>query len=116
MIAIPLLAWFKDRKRRGKLFDIVVDLNLNFGGGLRGAREAVEARIHEIIRTRGAGGKQRTMSISVVDKEMEEENVQYVFATLDAQAIKALARPDSGQPPEDSGHPPHLAGLSAAGR
>ena len=33
---------------------------------------------------------------SVLDEEMQSEGAQYVFATLDAEAIKDLARHDSG--------------------
>jgi subtilisin family serine protease len=101
VIAIPLLAWLKDPKRRRKPFDIVVDLNLNFRSGLRGAREVVERRIDEIIASRGAkrgtGGMRRT----VVDDDMQGEGVQYVFATLDAAAIRELARRDGEEKPED---------------
>ena len=95
VIAIPLLEWFKDPKKQGQLFDIVVDLNLNFRGGLKGARAEVEKRIDEIIRKRPTTGKARRMSRSVVDEDMQGESVQYVFATLDAEAIKELARHDS---------------------
>ena len=100
MIAIPLLAWFNDRTKR-QPFDIVVDLNLNYRDGLKGARKVVEDRIDKIIETQRATGEKRRMSRSVVDKDAQDESVQYVFATLYATAIKALARLDSGQPPED---------------
>ena len=49
VIAIPLLDWFKDPEKQGNLFDIVVDLNLNYRGGLNGARQVVEKRINDII-------------------------------------------------------------------
>jgi subtilisin family serine protease len=101
VIALPLLNWFKDPKKQGQLFDIVVDLNLNFRGGLKGARKAVEERIDKIVRTPRTTGKKRRMSRSVVDEDMQDEGVQYVFATLDAESIKDLARRDSGQSPED---------------
>jgi serine protease AprX len=100
VIAIPLLAWFKDPTKR-QPFDIVVDLNLNYRDGLKGARKVVEDRINRIIATQQTTGRKRRMSLSVVDKDMQNESVQYVFATLYAKAIKDLAQPDSGQAPVD---------------
>lgn len=99
MIAIPLLAWFDDPTRR-QPFDIVVDLNLNYRGGLNGARKVVEDRIDAIVAGQRPPGRKRRMSRALVDEDMQNESVQYVFATLSAGAIKDLARPDSGQPPE----------------
>jgi serine protease AprX len=98
VIAIPLLEWFDDPAKRGQSFQVVVDLNLNYQDGLRGARQVVEQRIAAIIAKRRQSAK--ALSFSVVDEDMEGEGVQYVFATLDAEAIKELARPDSGEPRE----------------
>ena len=53
VIAIPLLRWFEDPKHPGP-YDIVVDLNLNYRGGLKGARDVVERRVDDIIRKRRA--------------------------------------------------------------
>jgi serine protease AprX len=100
VIALPLLAWFTDPTKR-QPFDIVVDLNLNYREGLRGARKVVEDRIDEIIAAQRTPGGRRRMSRSMVDEDVQDESVQYVFATLDANAIKSLARPDSGQPPQN---------------
>lgn len=97
VIAIPLLHWFKDKKKRGQLFDIVVDLNLQYQGGLEGARAVVEQRIDEIIKKRQTTGNRRRMSRTVVDEDMKGEDAQYVFATLDAEAIKELASLDSAK-------------------
>jgi subtilisin family serine protease len=101
VIAIPLLKWFKDPKRKGKVFDVVVDLSLNYRDGLRGARAVVEKRIDDIIARHQTTGKARRMSRSVVDDEMEGESVQYVFAALNAKAIQELARHDSRVSRED---------------
>jgi len=101
VIAIPLLNWFKDPERKGEVFDIVVDLNLNYHDGLRGAREAVEKRIDHIIASRQTTGKARRMSRSTVGDDMQEEVTQYVFAALNADAIRELARPDSKVSRED---------------
>ena len=54
VIAIPLLEWFKDRTKKGKLFDVVVDLNLNYHGGLKGARKVVEEMIASVDRETAA--------------------------------------------------------------
>ena len=55
----------------------------------------VERRIDRIIAKRHATGKKTRMSRHAVDEDMKDEGVQYVFATLDAAAIKELARQDS---------------------
>ena len=99
MIAIPLLHWFKDKKKRGQLFDIVVDLNLQYKGGLQGARTLVEERIDDIIKKRQTSGNARRMSRTVVDDDTTGEDAQYIFATLDAAAIKELAKLDSAESP-----------------
>ena len=99
VIAIPLLHWFKDKKKRGQLFDIVVDLNLQYKGGLQGARTLVEERIDDIIKKRQTSGNARRMSRTVVDDDTTGEDAQYIFATLDAAAIKELAKLDSAESP-----------------
>jgi len=99
-IAIPLLRWFDDPKRPGP-YKVVVDLNLNYRGGLHGARKKVEETIDRIIAARRRTNKTVPLSRSAVDKDMEHEDVQYVFATLDAAAIKELARHDAGAARED---------------
>jgi serine protease AprX len=101
VIAIPLLNWFKDPERKGDVFDIVVDLNLNFRDGLRGARTVVEKRIDHLIASRQTTGKARRMSRSTVDEDMQTEVAQYVFAALDANAIRDLAKPDSRRSREE---------------
>ena len=90
-----MLKWFDDPLKPGP-YPVVVDLNLNYQGGVRGAREVVEDRIARIIAARRKHGKTSRLSISKDDKDMEHEDVQYVFATLDAAAIKELARHDTG--------------------
>jgi hypothetical protein len=61
----------------------------------------VEERIDEIITARRTKGRARRMSRLMVDEDTQDETVQYVFATLDAKAIKDLARRDSRQSRED---------------
>lgn len=99
VIAIPLLKWFEDPKKRDHPFHVVVDLNLSFRGGLNGARREVEKRIDSIIKGLPSGQRKR-MSRWVVDEDMQDD-VQYVFATLDADSIRELARRDHAVSRED---------------
>jgi subtilisin family serine protease len=101
VIAIPLLNWFKEPEKHPEPYNIVVDLNLNFRGGIQGARKVVEGRIDAILEKRRKTHDGRRMLRTVPDEEMQNESLQYVFATLDARAIKDLARPDSRVSRED---------------
>jgi serine protease AprX len=93
VIAIPLLQKL-DQRPKGERFDIVIDVNLDFDGG----REAAWARVKEMIQTlvsRGRTGPHtRNVSPNVT-------SAQYVFASLDAEAIRELVRMDtrSGKAP-----------------
>src|SRR5262245_56210112 len=69
VIAIPLLDWFKDPKKKGKPFDVVVDLNLNYREGLVGARKVVEEAIDDIIKKRKTKKKTTRMIRPVVDQD-----------------------------------------------
>ncbi len=100
VIAVPLLNWFKDPEKRTEAFDVVIDLNWNYYAGRAAARKKVEERVRAIIAARKA--KTSTMHLSgfASDDDVENEGAQYVFARLDAEAIRELARRDSDAPRE----------------
>jgi serine protease AprX len=87
VIAIPLLRDL-DQKPEGSVFDVVIDVNLNFAGG----RKAACARVQEMI-GKLAPGRQTDQRPHRDDPELKSE--QYVFASLDADTIRALVRMDS---------------------
>ena len=77
VIAMPLLNWFKDKDKQGHcLRHRGGFLNLNYHGGLKGAREVVEQRIDDIIVARRAKGATTRMSRSVIDDDLEGEAVR----------------------------------------
>jgi len=83
VIAFPLMERLKNEPDR--LHHIVIDLNLNYPGGREEARKRATTLIEQAIEStnesegRGASG---------------DAGSQYIFATLDAQAIKAVVRMD----------------------
>ena len=103
VIAIPLLKSFE--KEKGP-FHVAIDLNLDYEGGLTKAREKVIREIETLTGTEGPTPSQAIIKSLGANK-------QYVFATLEAAAIKALVRRRQRQGPFAARHPSHLAGLSA---
>jgi serine protease AprX len=81
VIAIPLLD--KMKQRPDDSFDVVIDVNLNFQGG----REAARNRIWEMIETLRPGRG--------TERQPQFAPVQYVFVSLDAEAIRRLVRLDT---------------------
>jgi serine protease AprX len=77
VIAVPLLKQFKEPESRTRLFHVAIDLNVDYKGGVDGARRTVLAAIETLADESG-------------------DETQYVFATLTREAIKELARRDSG--------------------
>jgi serine protease AprX len=81
VIAIPLLNDLENRP--DDVFDIVIDVNLNFEGGREAAWRRVQAMVETVGRRRRAG------------HQPELTSHQYVFASLDADAIRRLVRLDT---------------------
>jgi hypothetical protein len=88
VIAIPLLRQLDDPRREGQRFDLVIDVNLDFGDGRDAARRRVQEMIEAIERRRKRGPQARRASPPV-------QSAQYVFASLDAEAIRELVREDA---------------------
>lgn len=88
VIAIPLLRDLKKKENKGKVFRIVIDLNIEFRGGREGARR----RVYQLL-----GWDDKKQQTQKVTTE------QYVFASLDRDGIRDLVRRDSheGQDPLD---------------
>ena len=97
VIAIPLLDEFEslDEKNKHKVFHIAIDLNLDYHGGIGGARNDVRQMIAEIV------GSSATRANEGVLHEMADD-MQYVFAALQAEAIKELVRRDTRRGPKRS--------------
>ncbi len=90
VIALPLLQQMAEQGDDA-VFDVVIDLNLNFPGGRDHARERVRDLATAALA--GAGGAQAGIG---VDDRKTELSDQYVFARLTGRAIKAMVRLDAG--------------------
>ena len=89
VIALPLLQQFTERGDDA-VFDVVIDINLNFPGGRDGARE----RVRDLAAAALSGEEGRQPGIGVDDRKTELSD-QYVFARLTGRTIKAMVRLDA---------------------
>jgi hypothetical protein len=89
VIAIPLLKEFEKRGGLRKTYHVAIDLNLDYKHGIDRGRKDVLDMIKNIVE-RPRGEAQQG-----VDEQPEE--MQYIFATLSAQAIKSLVRHDQAR-------------------
>jgi serine protease AprX len=98
VIAVPLLHKFKKLTDRDKhhLFHVAIDLNLDYHKGIDGARKDVIEMIAAIV----IGSKGSPVKQGVTLEPADD--MQYVFATLEAAAIKELVRRDSLRRPKKS--------------
>jgi hypothetical protein len=78
VIALPLMKKMSDEP--AQLHDVVIDLNLTFPGG----REEARARVEELVAGVPPGQVLRG----------PEGGAQYLFATLHADAIRAIVKAD----------------------
>jgi len=78
VIALPLMKKMSDEP--AQLHDVVIDLNLTFPGG----REEARARVEELVAEVPPGQVLRG----------PEGGAQYLFATLHADAIRAIVKAD----------------------
>lgn len=106
VIALPLLDKLnqetKDRladaSRRPVIYDVIIDLNLEYPKGREAAREWVFKTIEGLIAQDG-----RKQASQRVDRKKSEFNEQYVFASLDARAIRELVDLDAKAKPDVPG-------------
>ena len=97
VIAIPLLKWFEDPAPR---YAIVVDLNLNYRGGLHGAAQGSGRAIDRIIAARPRTRKTVGLTRSTVDKDMSTRACN-MRSPSRCRGDQGLAKQDTGVPPED---------------
>src|SRR6476646_5591399 len=90
VIAIPLLKEFAKPGGLRKTYHVAIDLNLDYKYAIDRARADVLEMIEDVI-----GHRARSRPDQGVDEQPEE--MQYVFATLDARAIQELVRRDQAR-------------------
>jgi hypothetical protein len=101
VIAIPLLkelAAEEEALERGstdkrKIYDVIIDLHLEYPGGRESARDRVLALVREILADRGdawkiAGGTQG------INENKSRLSPQYLFGKLESRVIQELVRRD----------------------
>lgn len=98
IIAIPLLKDIKD-KGVDALFDIIIDLNLNFPGGRKEASMQVIKLIESLIEAAPEAASGKTEGYNEVKTKI---STQYVFATLRGGTIQKLVVEDNAQPKRES--------------
>jgi hypothetical protein len=92
VIARPLLEQL-DERGDDALFDVVIDVNMNYTGGRDRARERV-ADLIAVALASSADARVASTGIGV-DHRKTDLSDQYVFARLDGRAIRALVRLDA---------------------
>ena len=102
VIAVPLHKQIEDQEKQGthEVFHVIIDLNLEFPGGVRGARAEVERLIAQVVAALRKDPK--TQRVHRHPLEAAEGGAgppadgQYVVATLDRDCIRELVRRDGG--------------------
>jgi subtilisin family serine protease len=89
VIAVPLLEKFQRRENVDKVFDIIIDLNLEFRDGIDGARTIVQGMIKDVVRDLKRNPARQGVSHTAA------EGNQYVFISLDGEAVRELVRRDA---------------------
>jgi hypothetical protein len=85
VIALPLMELLK--KEGGEsIYDVIIDLNLDYPGGRLGARERVESLLQTI------NGDDQSQGIK---QAMSQRSQQYLFARLNKHSIEELVRLDN---------------------
>lgn len=106
VIALPLLdklyyetkARVADTSRRPGIYEVIIDLNLEYPKGREAARDWVFKTIEELIAQ--AGRKEAGQRL---DRKKSEFNEQYVFAALEARVIRELVELDAKAKPDVPG-------------
>ncbi|HEX2222849.1 MAG TPA: S8 family peptidase [Thermoanaerobaculia bacterium] len=113
VIAIPLLEQFREErtrrakeKRRGaepgpELYDVIIDLNLDYHSGRKAAREIAVSLIGQAIASKG------TRTGQGVDLAKSENTPQYLFGRLEQEVIREVVRLDQKMWAEQRGVHPH---------
>lgn len=85
IIAIPLLDKLK-AAAPDDVFDVIIDVNLDFPGGRQKARELISEWVDELPDVKGSAGAQG------INRSKSEFSQQYLFGKLSAADIRALLR------------------------
>ena len=96
LIAVPLLRMMeKEPARSTKAYELIIDLNLSNAEGRDAARQWVLSTLQEILAKRKPAARS---TLGVHDKS--KYSPQYLFARLDAAAIRKLALRNSHDAPQ----------------
>jgi len=109
VIALPLLNKLKeemekrvqDPSRPLEVFAVIIDVNLEYPGGRKLAREWVASAIDEIISDMGSRKNREHQGVNDLKSDFSE---QYIFAELEGDVIRELVRRD-GLPKNKSNDP-----------
>src|SRR3954471_12299279 len=93
IIAVPLLDKFNDENGLAEIYDIIIDINLEYLGGRDLARKLVTDLIRDIIKKRSIDPHEQGIYGSKT--ELSE---QYIFARLRGDLIQELVRRDRESP------------------
>ena len=99
VIAIPLIEAIRrvrEQGKEGEPLDVIIDLNLEYRGGRKGARERVTVLIEEAVRRGGGDPAKEGINRTITDPTAEH---QYVFARLTPATIEQLVKLDSLKEP-----------------
>jgi len=89
IIAVPLLDEFEQEGGLQRIYDVIIDINLEYSGGRDLARQLVRELIRNIIREHRVNPRQQGIFQSKTDL-----SEQYIFARLRADLIQELVRRD----------------------
>ncbi len=99
VIAIPLLNYFEAEKEKRKakpsrefeVFDVIIDLNLEYPGGRESARNWATNAINELLKKYSTLITEKPQDIN---ENKSKYSQQYLFASLAGEAIRELVRDD----------------------
>lgn len=103
VIAVPLLeilrkedaALEKDPQLQPRAHPVIIDLNLEYPGGRKAAKEQIQAKILEAIENVGRNKDPKHQGINQAKSRFSE---QYLFGKLEGAVIRELVRLDNHQP------------------
>ena len=100
VIAIPLLEEFREEREQGgppKVYPIIIDLNLEYPGGRKKAKEVVRTWVQAAIER--AATSEEEQGIHEAKSEMSD---QYLFGRLERRVVEELVRMNRGEDLPDS--------------
>lgn len=118
VIAIPLLKQLEEERTRRtrepglppEVYDIIIDINLDFRGGREAARERVRQLVDQSFAESSVGPTSRQF----IDEPKSKNSEQYVFARLEGDVIRAIVQRDTERDESDASTLPTNARASRA--